>query len=120
MNHGLVLLLLLLPAIAAGGQGAGLTLDDAIATGLAQSRTLHASAARAEAAEARAGEARTARLPVLKGEASYRRLSEVDPFQVSLVPWQFSLQEPDAFVIRSQLTLKGRDPYDARGWSGVE
>ena len=43
-----------------------------------------------------------------------------DPFQVSLVPWQFSLQEPDAFVIRSQLTLKGRDPYDARGWSGVE
>lgn len=84
MNHGLVLLLLLLPAIAAGGQGAGLTLDDAIATGLAQSRTLHASAARAEAAEARAGEARTARLPVLKGEASYRRLSEVDPFQVSL------------------------------------
>lgn len=43
-----------------------------------------------------------------------------DPFQVSLVPWQFSLQEPEAFVIRSQLTLRGRDPYDARGWRGIE
>lgn len=43
-----------------------------------------------------------------------------DPFHVSLVPWQFSLQRHDAFVIRSQLALKGRDPYDANGWVGIE
>jgi outer membrane protein len=83
MKRSLVLLMLL-PVLGVAGQGPGLTLDDAIATGLSQSRTLRASAARAEAAEARAGEARTARLPMLKGEASYRRLSEVDPFQITL------------------------------------
>ena len=43
-----------------------------------------------------------------------------DPYQVSLVPWQFSLQEPDAFVIRSQLTLRGKDPFSAGNWSGIE
>lgn len=83
MKRGL-LFLLCVPALTLAGQGSGLTIDDAIATGLAQSRTLRASAARAAAAEARAGEARTASLPVVKGEASYRRLSEVDPFQVQL------------------------------------
>ncbi len=79
-----LLFLLFVPALTLAGQGSGLTLDDAVATGLAQSRTLRASAARAAAAEARAGEARTASLPVVKGEASYRRLSEVDPFQIQL------------------------------------
>ena len=83
MKRGL-LFLLLVPALSLAGQGSGLTIDDAIAAGLAHSRTLRASAARAAAAEARAGEARTASLPVVKGEASYRRLSEVDPFQVQL------------------------------------
>jgi outer membrane protein len=83
MKRSLVLLILL-PVMLVAGQGPGLTLDDAIAVGLSQSRTLRASAARADAAEARAGEARTARLPMLKGEASYRRLSEVDPFQIQL------------------------------------
>ncbi len=43
-----------------------------------------------------------------------------DPFQVSLVPWQFNLQRHDAFVIRSQFALKGKDPYDAEGWVGIE
>ncbi len=40
-----------------------------------------------------------------------------DPFYVSLVPWQFSLQQPDAFVIHTQLTLKGKDPYEAENWA---
>jgi outer membrane protein len=83
MKRSLVLLMLF-PALSVAGQGPGITLDDAIATGLSQSRTLRASAARADAAEARAGEARTARLPMLRAEASYRRLSEVDPFQITL------------------------------------
>lgn len=43
-----------------------------------------------------------------------------DPFYVSFVPWQFNLQEPDAFVIRGQLVLRGRDPYAASGWSVVK
>lgn len=42
-----------------------------------------------------------------------------DPFYVSIVPWQFSLQKPKAFVIEKQLVLSGKDPYDARGWKEV-
>jgi hypothetical protein len=40
-----------------------------------------------------------------------------DPFPVSLVPWQFSLQKPNAFVIRKQLMLTGKDPFNPNGWS---
>jgi hypothetical protein len=43
-----------------------------------------------------------------------------DPFMVSLVPWQFSLQQPDRFVVQTQLALAGKDPYDAKGWSIVK
>jgi hypothetical protein len=42
-----------------------------------------------------------------------------DPFFVSLVPWQFSRQKPDAFVIHTQLVLQNKDPYDARNWKVV-
>ncbi len=42
-----------------------------------------------------------------------------DPFFVSLVPWQFNLQKPGSFVIKRQLALRGKDPYDARGWQIV-
>lgn len=43
-----------------------------------------------------------------------------DPFMVSLVPWQFSLQRPDQFVIQAQLALSGKDPYDSNGWAIVK
>lgn len=43
-----------------------------------------------------------------------------DPFFVSLVPWQFSLQEPEAFVVKAQLVLTGKDPFDSKGWSVIE
>lgn len=39
-----------------------------------------------------------------------------DPFHVTIVPWQFSAQEANAFVVRSAYELRGKDPYDARGW----
>ena len=83
MKQSLVLCLVL-PLTVFAGQERGITVEEAVTIGLAQSRTLRASSARMDAAEARAAEARTSRLPVLKGEASYRRLSDVDPFQVQL------------------------------------
>jgi hypothetical protein len=43
-----------------------------------------------------------------------------DPFFVSLVPWQFSLQHPNAFVIQTQLVLTGKDPFNSAGWARVE
>ena len=43
-----------------------------------------------------------------------------DPFYVSLVPWQFSLQRSDAFVIHTQLLLTKKDPYEATNWKVIQ
>jgi hypothetical protein len=40
-----------------------------------------------------------------------------DPFTVDFVPWQFNLQQPKQFNIKARMTLKGRDPYNSKGWS---
>jgi outer membrane protein len=92
MKHCFFFTLMLLAALARG-QGM-LTLDDAIATARASSRMLKASGARAEAAAAKADEASAALFPALKLEASYKRLSYVDPFQIyfpSLFPTPYTI-----------------------------
>jgi len=61
-----------------------LALEEAIALGAANNRVARIAEARAEGAAARAAEAGAARLPSLKADASYRRLSEVDPFRIQL------------------------------------
>lgn len=76
--------LLLLTSVCVGMGQQKLSLDEAIRVGLAHNKLAQISVARAEGADARAGEARAALLPSLKFEGSYRRLSEVDPFQVQL------------------------------------
>jgi hypothetical protein len=43
-----------------------------------------------------------------------------DPFYISIVPWQFNLQNPRSFVIEEQIALVGKDPFDAKGWKLVE
>lgn len=43
-----------------------------------------------------------------------------DPFYATFVPWQFNAQNPTSFVVRSTQILKGKDPYDARGWADSE
>ena len=47
-------------------------------------------------------------------------LGRDDPFYVSLVPWQFNLQNPRSFVIDEQLALVGKDPFDARNWQVLQ
>ncbi|MBD9369454.1 hypothetical protein [Xanthomonas sp. XNM01] len=44
-------------------------------------------------------------------------LGRDDPFPVARVPWQFSAQQPDAFVLKERLLLRGRDPFDRNGWT---
>jgi outer membrane protein len=61
-----------------------LSLDDALRLATERNRVLLISRARAEVAEAKAGEAGAALLPSVKFEGSYRRLSDVDPFAVTL------------------------------------
>ncbi len=66
-------------------QDAGrLTIDEAIQIGKERSAILRASRARAEGSSARASEANASLFPSLKVDASYRRLSTVPSFGISL------------------------------------
>jgi hypothetical protein len=53
------------------------------------------------------------------GDRPIATLGRDVPFYVSFVPWQFNLQEPNAFRIVNELVLLGRDPYDRNGWRQV-
>jgi hypothetical protein len=53
------------------------------------------------------------------GDRPIATLGRNDPFEISLVPWQFNLQREDSFVINEQYLLRGKDPFDVRGWSRV-
>lgn len=81
---GAALLALSLPLTVHSQNGVPLTLEDALRVGVANNRLLRASAAKSDAAAARASEAGAALLPSIKMQASYTRLSEVDPFQVNV------------------------------------
>ncbi|MDP3581394.1 MAG: TolC family protein [Ignavibacteria bacterium] len=60
-----------------------LTVEQAIETGLQNSKMLHSSLMKVKGAEAKVKEANALRLPSLKLSARYTRLSEVDPFVIS-------------------------------------
>lgn len=61
-----------------------LSLDEAVAIALQRNTTLTISAAKADAALAKASEQSAALLPSIKCSAGYQRLSEVDPFHVTV------------------------------------
>ncbi len=63
-----------------------LSIDEAIQTGLKNSKTLHASLMKVKASEAKIKETGTALLPSLKFIGAYTRLSEVDPFTINAGP----------------------------------
>ncbi len=79
-----LLLISLLPALAIAQETRTLTIDEALHLGLQNSNLLHISEAKSKAAEAKSSEANAARLPSLKLQAGYTRLSDVDPFAVTL------------------------------------
>jgi len=60
-----------------------LTIEHAIETGIQNSKMLHLSLMKVKGAEAKVKEANALRLPSLKLNARYTRLSEVDPFIIS-------------------------------------
>lgn len=53
------------------------------------------------------------------GERPIAAFGRDDPFVVSFVPWQFNLQERNAFRILKEMALVNRDPYDRKGWREV-
>jgi outer membrane protein TolC len=58
--------------------------DEAVQLALENNRTLHSSMIKVESADARWSEVNANRLPTLKLQAGYTRLSEVDPFAVQV------------------------------------
>lgn len=79
---GYVLLFLLLSISVSAQEKLALTVEDAIDIGLKKSKILNSSYARLKSSEARLKEVNTLRLPSLKLNAGYVRLSEVDPFSL--------------------------------------
>ncbi len=77
-------LITLLPVLVLAQDKRALTIDEAIQLGMHNSTSVHISEAKALAADAKAAEAHAARLPSLKLQASYTRLSDVQPFAVQL------------------------------------
>ncbi len=61
-----------------------LTVDQAIEIGLQNSKLLHSSLMKVKSAEAKVREANAMRLPSLKLNAGYRRLSPINPFSVTI------------------------------------
>jgi outer membrane protein len=76
--------IIFLPALVFSQEKRALAIEQAIQIGLENSRVLHISSMKVVAADARSSEANAARLPSLKLQAGYARLSEIDPFAVSL------------------------------------
>ena len=74
-----------LAAVAGAADPAGpLTLDGAIARGLAASHRLAGLAARQQGAQAAVEGSRAARMPILAAQASYQRTSDVQEFAITL------------------------------------
>jgi outer membrane protein len=84
-----------------------LSIDDAIRIGLENSKTLHASQMSVAMADARASEVNAARLPSLKANAAYTRLSDVVPFAISLpgstTNFTVSPSIPNNYSVRASL-----------------
>jgi outer membrane protein len=80
----LLLMCVAFSALASAQDATQLTLNEAIRIGRENSRTLRVSAAKVDAARGKAGSAGAALLPSLKFEGSYRRFSDVPPFEVQL------------------------------------
>jgi outer membrane protein len=79
-----ILLLVLFPFTAFSQDKRTLTIEEAIQIGVQNNKALQISSLRAVEADARSSEVNAVRLPSVKLQAGYARLSDVDPFAVKL------------------------------------
>ncbi len=78
----LLMCALAMNARASAQQKLSLTVEQAIAIGNENSKSLHTSALKVQASDARVSEANAGALPTVKVNGMYTRLSQVDPFDV--------------------------------------
>lgn len=83
-----------------------LTLDESIKIGLANNNVLHSSKMNLQYADAKWSEVNTFRLPSLTFNASYTRLSEVDPFTVTTPFGAFNISPAIFNNYNMKLTLQ--------------
>ena len=91
----MTILIALAAAVAVAPDPIRLTLDEALAQGLANSHRLAEAAARGEAAAAAADERHAALLPQIAAQASYTRTNHIDTFGVLLPTGQLRVIYPD-------------------------
>src|SRR3972149_4973634 len=81
----IVLIFSVLPPLLAFSQAKrSLSVEQAVQIGLQNSKTLHISSMKVFAADAKSSEVNAGRLPSVKLQAGYSRLSDIDPFAVKL------------------------------------
>lgn len=93
MNSKLFITALITFAIATAQQPLSLTVEQAVQTGLENSKMLKSSHFKVIAAEAKTTETNALGLPSVKLNAAYTRLSEVDPFKLNFPA--FGTLQPD-------------------------
>ncbi len=91
-------IVLLLPVISLSQQKLSLTIEQAVQTGLENSKALHTSQFKLQAADAKASETNALGLPSLKFNGLYTRLSNVPPEAVTLPANSFGPGFPPADV----------------------
>ncbi len=79
-----LLMLSVMVSLAPASAQEKMTIEQAIDIGIKNSKTLNISSQKVLASKAKTKELRTSLLPALKLSASYTRLSEVDPFAISM------------------------------------
>ena len=101
----IIILLLVTSGVIFSQEKLSLTIDRAIEIGLENSKTLHSSYMNVKSYEAKEKETDASLLPSLKLKASYKRLSEVDPFIISTPFGEFPISPSILDNYSTQLTL---------------
>jgi outer membrane protein len=97
-------------ALVAYAEKRSLTVDQAIAVGLENSKALHSSREKVSQADARLGEMNAGRLPSLKLTGGYTRLSTVPDFTVQISPLVPPVTVSSAVLDNYQLNLSLQQP----------
>jgi outer membrane protein len=84
MRKTIFILATLFPLFGLSQGKRSMSIEEAVQIGLENSKTLHIASMKVLAADARSSEANAARLPSLRLQAGYVRLSEIDPFAVQV------------------------------------
>jgi len=98
MKKNIIITIIMISSMMFAQQKLSLTVDQAVQTGLENSKTLKSSQFKVVAAEAKTSESNAAGLPSLKLNAAYTKLSTVDPFKLNF-PAYGTLQADNKTVL---------------------